>query len=44
MKRKSRSDKSAIVFEELEPRLLLSADPLAVATDAGAEGVHELVL
>ena len=44
MKRKSRPDKSTIVFEELEPRLLLSADPLAVATDAGADSVHEHVL
>ena len=44
MKRKNRSKKTELIFEELEPRLLLSADPLAVATDAGVESVHEHVL
>ncbi len=44
MKRKNRSGKNELIFEELEPRLLLSADPLAVATDAGTEAVHEFVL
>jgi tRNA A37 threonylcarbamoyladenosine modification protein TsaB len=44
VKRKSRSNKSAIVSEELEPRVLLSADPLAVATDANVDTVHEQVI
>ena len=42
-KKKSRYSKAGIVFEELEPRLLLSADPLAVATDASGAIVQELV-
>ncbi|MGB5518868.1 MAG: DUF4347 domain-containing protein, partial [Gammaproteobacteria bacterium] len=44
MKRKYGHNKSELIFEELEPRLLLSADPIAVATDAGAESVHQHVL
>ena len=44
MKRKSRNTETKIVFEELEPRVLLSADPLAVATDANVDTVHEQVI
>ncbi|NNJ97675.1 MAG: DUF4347 domain-containing protein [Gammaproteobacteria bacterium] len=40
-KKKSHYGKAGLVFEELEPRLLLSADPLAVAMDAGAAIVQE---
>ncbi len=40
-KKKSHYGKAGLVFEELEPRLLLSADPLAVAVDAGAAIVQE---
>ena len=43
-KKKSHHHKTGLVFEELEPRLLLSADPLAVAVDAGETSVHELVV
>jgi VCBS repeat-containing protein len=39
--KKSHYGKAGLVFEELEPRLLLSADPLAVAVDAGAAIVQE---
>ena len=42
-KKKTDYRKAGLVFEELEPRLLLSADPLAVATDAGVAIVQELV-
>ena len=44
VKRKSRNTETRIVFEELEPRVLLSADPLAVATDANMDTVHEQVI
>ena len=43
-KKKSRYGKAGLVFEELEPRLLLSADPLAVAAEPGDAVVKELVL
>ena len=43
-KKKSHSGKTGLVFEELEPRLLLSADPLAVATDASVAVVQEHVM
>jgi hypothetical protein len=42
-KKKPDYRKAGLVFEELEPRLLLSADPLAVATDASVAIVQELV-
>ena len=44
MKRKSSVSETSLVFEELEPRLLLSADALAVVTDAGVTTVQQLVL
>jgi len=43
-KKKSHYSRAGLVFEELEPRLLLSADPLAVATDANVATVQELIL
>ena len=42
-KKKSDYSKAGLVFEELEPRLLLSADPMAVATDASSAIVQEIV-
>ena len=44
MKRKLTNTGSEIVFEELEPRLLLSADPLAVLAESSAVTLHELVV
>jgi len=44
LKKKSLYSSAGIVFEELEPRLLLSADPLAVATESSIATVQELVL
>ena len=43
-KKKSHYGKAGLVFEELEPKLLLSADPLAVAADADITPAKELVL
>jgi hypothetical protein len=43
-KKRSHYSTAGLVFEELEPRLLLSADPLAVATDVDAEAVQQVVL
>jgi uncharacterized delta-60 repeat protein len=44
VKRKSRTTETKLVFEELEPRVLLSADPLAVVSDSGVDAVHEQVI
>ena len=44
MKRKSRTTETKLVFEELEPRVLLSADPLAVVSESGVDAVHEQVI
>ncbi len=44
MKKKSSFSSASLVFEELEPRLLLSADGLAVITESSVATVQELVL
>ena len=44
MKKKTHHSNKGLVFEELEPRLLLSADPLAVVTESSVATVQELVI
>ena len=44
MKKKAKLSNAKLVSEELEPRLLLSADGLAVVTESSVATVHELVL
>ena len=43
MNKKTNFSNVNLVFEELEPRLLLSADPLAVITESSVATVQELV-
>ncbi|MBT8134745.1 MAG: DUF4347 domain-containing protein, partial [Gammaproteobacteria bacterium] len=44
MKKKSNISNANLLFEELEPRILLSADGLAVITESSVATTHELVL